>query len=741
MESSLSSDTEDEVFFGPILAKESQIASKLRRRTELFDPTFRNKRVASCSHSSNSPSETSLSDVFVEEPSASTTNSPKSPILPKSHGFIDENPVMDSPLPRDVERAKSEDTADDQKESPFQMKGKALLDLIYKTKEEWSSPTQSPRNTGMTGSGTRSPIKRRIIPSLTSDSYESCSEKVPKYTSDSLLDNDTSKVGEPSFDNSGALSEKLPNTITGVGKDENGDNEMSNEDELNYGLKQSNVSESEKHLLRRENVAIPICKNLSNAFKETSKTVVQVKDGCQQDGSISDWSSQEDDIARGEELWEENARKKQNGDSIESLESENEEISVSDASIANNAGNQESSSILNSEAISSIHHRVSLDSSVWSEYLSEQDQTGESKLDVQKEEISPEISANKSCSVCQDASNERKENSPHQVVNENSLVIAPLSAFTKVSSESTLGQIPGASLKELSFRKFTPSMSSSPRSSAFSSPRELSRKDLSIAEGVNLESGSVLQDSTNLIQQVDSPKYFPAITMVDKNKNDSVQECVSSPEPARMSTPLKTEEAYAHSRPQLNPEAHTSLCQNYHGSSPTVCYVSSPQHQNVTKLQSDSPLRLRRLLEQKRIQLMKLKQAKEEMMQKLTEDNKHFSLQVENALALRQNMASLEDIQQSPLLRENISRLESSPPECLDENSFDELTLFYTWKNSQHVIGDGSPYNSSLTDNAINRKTNRPHLRWVENLVVDVTELSSPSKPATRRKSILLKRM
>lgn len=123
-----------------------------------------------------------------------------------------------------------------------------------------------------------------------------------------------------------------------------------------------------------------------------------------------------------------------------------------------------------------------------------------------------------------------------------------------------------------------------------------------------------------MIQQVNSPEYFPAITMVDID-NDSVQECVSDPGPTRMSTPLRTEEAYTHSSPQLNQETHTSLCQNL-GASPTIHYVSSPQHQSVTKLQSDSPLRLRRLMGQKRTQLMKLTQAKEEMMQKLTEDNK-----------------------------------------------------------------------------------------------------------------------
>lgn len=276
------------------------------------------------------------------------------------------------------------------------MKGKALLDLIYKTKEEWNSLTHRPRSTGMTGSGTKSPMKRRIISLLTSDSCESCSEKVPKHASDSLLDNDIFKEGEPSLDNSGDLSEKLPNKITGTREDEDGDYKMSSEDELNYGLEQSNFSEGEKHLLRREKIGIPICKNLSNAFEENSKTVPQVGDCCQEDGCSLDRSSQEDnDIARGNALWEENAREKQNSASLESLQSKDGDISVSDASTSNNTENQERSSVLNSEAMSSIRQQDSLDSSVWSENLSEQDQTGESKLDGQKEEITPEISTNK----------------------------------------------------------------------------------------------------------------------------------------------------------------------------------------------------------------------------------------------------------------------------------------------------------------------------------------------------------
>ncbi|PIK40006.1 hypothetical protein BSL78_23153 [Apostichopus japonicus] len=191
---------------------------------------------------------------------------------------------------------------------------------------------------------------------------------------------------------------------------------------------------------------------------------------------------------------------------------------------------------------------------------------------------------------------------------------------------------------------------------------------------------------------------------------------------------------------------HTSENMNVHNRSPvdsncslgTDAIGTSPQMCNFTNGEVDSPMSLRRkLLEQKKAQLMRLKQAKDEMKHRLLqEDKRQFNQRVENALALQSNVADLEALRPAAA---TINRIEASPTETLDDNSFDELTRFYTWKNAQLLTEES--YTCSSPESLPNVNQDRPHLRWTNNLITEVTEFSSPSRPTARGRSILSKKM
>ncbi|XP_071812479.1 uncharacterized protein [Apostichopus japonicus] len=699
MDPSISSD--DEVFFGPILAKEAKKASKLRRATQVFMPSFRKDLNASSSSSSQceQEGEDSLSDeVFddvmsetdvidrdcfenlttnqtendtdaasVTEPSQGNIQTPQK-VLKKLKG---DSPTKDSPLPKILELTKNENDSNEKKESPFQKKSKALMDLIHKTREEWSSPTRSPSSVSISESETRSPFKRKHISTPLANHASPLLYKVPKVSSkvDGIL-----HKGDEDVKNGNILTEE---------KERDTQCKVQNQAEVT-DINDSHCEE------RNSNVVEKLSEGTPNEECSINLSFTEVQN------SISDNEQVEsEDVKEIEcESEEQNLKPCQTKETLSGIEINDE--TKCDACL------QDCSGLCKDEQSSSEHKVDTLQPSKLSVFAQVKAGSNAGKLNncdqshtnvpslIGYTPRNTEESANQSSPLSKDLNIHNKENS---------VIIFQQPEFQKIASDEIIDAV---SCKD--------------EDALVDTATEVRDFGLNIQARGMSSSSPALCECSNLLsggrQLTASPCYSP-ITLRDNS---------------RVMSQHTSENMNVHNRSPV--DSNCSLGTDAIGTSPQMC--------NFTNGEVDSPMSLRRkLLEQKKAQLMRLKQAKDEMKHRLLqEDKRQFNQRVENALALQSNVADLEALRPAAA---TINRIEASPTETLDDNSFDELTRFYTWKNAQLLTEES--YTCSSPESLPNVNQDRPHLRWTNNLITEVTEFSSPSRPTVRGRSILSKKM
>ncbi|XP_041478658.1 uncharacterized protein LOC121426424 [Lytechinus variegatus] len=164
--------------------------------------------------------------------------------------------------------------------------------------------------------------------------------------------------------------------------------------------------------------------------------------------------------------------------------------------------------------------------------------------------------------------------------------------------------------------------------------------------------------------------------------------------------------------------------------SPRVLQVSN----RPTCPGSPSAASRQRLIDEKRALLARLRAEKQELQQRIKEDNeKCFNMKLENAAALQSNMAR----GMTPMFdRLPAQGCDGPAALTLTERELEVVTKLHTIRNSQHTASDHTQ--SPCQQDIHHRDHSRLH--WHEDLIINIEELSSPSRPRCKAKTILSKK-
>nr|XP_054768004.1 uncharacterized protein LOC129275235 [Lytechinus pictus] len=164
--------------------------------------------------------------------------------------------------------------------------------------------------------------------------------------------------------------------------------------------------------------------------------------------------------------------------------------------------------------------------------------------------------------------------------------------------------------------------------------------------------------------------------------------------------------------------------------SPRVLQVSN----RPTCPGSPSAASRHRLIDEKRALLARLRAEKQELQQRIKEDNeKCFNMKLENAAALQSNMAR----GMTPMFdRLPVQGCDGPAALTLTERELEVVTKLHTIRNSQHTASDRTQ--SPCQQDIHHRDHSRLH--WHEDLIINIEELSSPSRPRCKAKTILSKK-
>ncbi|XP_063964828.1 uncharacterized protein LOC129275235 [Lytechinus pictus] len=149
---------------------------------------------------------------------------------------------------------------------------------------------------------------------------------------------------------------------------------------------------------------------------------------------------------------------------------------------------------------------------------------------------------------------------------------------------------------------------------------------------------------------------------------------------------------------------------------------------------SPSAASRQRLIDEKRALLARLRAEKQELQQRIKEDNeKCFNMKLENAAALQSNMAR----GMTPMFdRLPVQGCDGPAALTLTERELEVVTKLHTIRNSQHTASDRTQ--SPCQQDIHHRDHSRLH--WHEDLIINIEELSSPSRPRCKAKTILSKK-